>query len=49
MLSLDDDEMADLYHITESQTALHHLSNYEVSNYATQKGQSRHNLTVAQP
>lgn len=44
VLSLDDDEMADLYHITETQTALHHLFNYEVSNYATQKGQSRHNL-----
>jgi len=44
VLSLNDDDMADLYQITETQTALHHLSNYEVSNYATQKGQSRHNL-----
>ena len=44
ILSLNDDDMADLYHITETETALHQLSCYEVSNYAAPNGQSRHNL-----
>ena len=44
VLNLDDDAMADLYLITETQTAAHGLFNYEVSNYARSGAQSRHNL-----
>lgn len=44
-LAVPDDEMAGLYEITEEMTSQNGLFNYEVSNYATQGAQSRHNLT----
>lgn len=45
VLALDDDEMAALYQITESQTSAAGMRCYEVSNYAKQGAESRHNLT----
>lgn len=45
ILSLNDDEMASLYEITEELTNAQNMDCYEVSNYAKDGGASRHNLT----
>ena len=45
ILSLNDDDMAGLYAITEELTKAQNMHCYEVSNYAKQGAASRHNLT----
>ena len=45
VLSLNDDDMASLYEITEELTMAEDMHCYEVSNYAKQGAASRHNLT----
>lgn len=45
ILNLDDDAMAILYEVTEQMTGAHNMACYEISNYAKQGAQSRHNLT----
>lgn len=44
-LAVPDDEMALLYEITEQMSQQAGLVNYEISNYAREGAQSRHNLT----
>ena len=44
ILNLDEDAMAELYEVTERLTTAHKMTCYEVSNYAKQGAQSRHNL-----
>ena len=45
VLSLNDDDMAGLYAITEELTLAQNMQCYEVSNYAKAGAESRHNLT----
>ena len=43
-LNLDEDEMADLYEVTEARITEHDMACYEISNYAKKGAESRHNL-----
>ena len=44
ILNLGEDDMADLYEVTEAHITDHDMACYEISNYAKQGAESRHNL-----